>query len=200
MSPWLKLTPSEFEEMILHVLRREGFHNVSWYGESGLDSGRDITCERTELLGTRVVNYRCIIQCKLYKGSVPRSQLHEELAKASAFSPHYYILATTGVLGATTKDWLTAQRDNFGFSIVLWERTDIEVLLERHQDVRTRFLGIPTDESYVLTQLSERYKGFASIVELAHRAGSSHDARAKLGPCRPDKDETYDCTFILYND
>ncbi len=151
--------------MLFHILRKEGFHNVSWYGVSGADRGRDITCERTELLGTRLINYQCIVQCKLYHGNIARSELYEELSKSAEFSPQYYILATTGIIGANTKDWLAAQREKFGFSIVLWERTDLEILLERHQDIRARFLGIPTEETYVLAQLSDQYKGFESIIK-----------------------------------
>lgn len=186
MNPWLTLSPSDFEELIYHVLGREGFHNVTWYGSSGRDSGRDITCERTELLGTRVFTRQCVVQCKRYKGTVGRSRLFDDLAKVTQFSPNYFILATTGIINASTKDWLAAQ-GHFGFSVVLWERTDLDVMLGRHQDLRARFLNIASDDTFVLRRLAANHTILASIgdwpIETSVRAliGASWDLALKCG-------------------
>src|SRR5580692_7986387 len=102
---WDRLTAKEFEELIYCILVREGFLNVDWYGSSGNDRGRDIVCERNELWRPKTVRYKCVVQCKRYAGSVSLRVLREDLEKASAHKPHVFIIAVTGVLSASTKDW-----------------------------------------------------------------------------------------------
>ncbi len=151
---WLALVPLDFEEMVFWLLQREGFFNVIWHGQSGGDKGRDITCQRLEVFGPRVVAHNCVVQCKKYAGRVQRAKLYEDILKASEHHPDYFILATTGIVGSSTKDWFNSQGSTFGFRLVLWERMDLEILLERHQDLRAKFLQIPVEPDLLLKQLA----------------------------------------------
>jgi len=123
------------------MLHREGFLNVVWQGAHGSDRGRDIVCERHELWGPKLLRHKCIVQCKKYAGHLSRALLHEDLLKAAQFKPDYFIVATTGIISSALKDWLFTSSDKNGIRIVLWERTDLERLLEYHQDLRVKYLG-----------------------------------------------------------
>lgn len=126
---------------------------MSWYGAAGHDSGRDIVCQRSEFLGPRVFVLDCVVQCKRYSGYVSRDRLREDMLKASQHSPSYFILATTGIITAATKDSLTGLAKSTGIRLVLWERGDLEVLLERHQDLRQKFLHVGLDNERLLSQV-----------------------------------------------
>jgi hypothetical protein len=160
---WSRLDPKQFEELMYWILQREGFYNVVWHGESGADKGRDIICERTELFGPRVLRRTCVVQCKKYQGRVSRQLLEEDLLKATEHSPDIFILATTGIVGSATKDWLLAQKRRLNFEIVLWERLDIELLLQRNQDLRHEYLEIDIEPEYFLDQLAYAGSRSASL-------------------------------------
>jgi hypothetical protein len=106
--------------------------------------------------------YDCVVQCKRYAGRVSRTRLYEDILKAREHGPHYYILATTGIVGSSTKDWLNSQQGTLGFQLVLWERTDIDLLLERHQDLRAKYLGIPVEPDSLLRQIASESHALAS--------------------------------------
>lgn len=168
---WTSISPSQFEELVFWLLHREGFFNVAWYGEAGGDKGRDIVCQRSDLFGPRVMFRNCIVQCKRYKGRVARARLFEDILKASEHNPDCFILATTGIMGASTKDWLTTQEQHLPYKLVLWERMDLDILLERHQDIRAKFLGIPVDPGYLLTQVAQESQVLASVDKILLTAG-----------------------------
>ena len=151
---WSQISPKDFEELLYWILYREGFFNVTWYGEAGSDKGRDLVCERTELLGPRIVPCKCVVQCKRYSGRVNRQKIFEDLLKASEHKPDYFILATTGILGSSTKDWLMSHQQRFGVKIVVWERMELQILLERHQDLRAQYLNVEIEPNYFLKQLA----------------------------------------------
>ncbi len=152
---WLKLGSVNFEELVFWLLHREGFFNVSWYGKHGHDKGRDITCQRTEILGPRVFTSTCVVQCKKYGGRVSRQRLYEDILKASEHKPNYFILATTGIVSASTKDFLASKQEHLGMRVVLWERTDLQILLEHHQDLRKTFLNIPVESEYFVQKIAQ---------------------------------------------
>lgn len=160
-SPWLQLAPREFEELMFWVLYREGFWNVSWYGAHGSDSGRDIICQRCELLGPKVYVLDCVVQCKRYKGYVSLGLLWNDLLKAAEHKPSYFIIATTGLVSAKTKDAIDSKSKSIGVRTVLWERGDLEIMLARHPDLGLRYLRLEPDSStllkHVLAECSAKY-------------------------------------------
>lgn len=163
---WLRLSPTDFEELVFWILQREGFFNVRWYGESGSDKGRDVICQRTELLGPRVLVHDCVVQCKRYSGRVARQRIYQDILKASEHNPDYFILATTGIVSASTKDWLDSHLEKLGVRVVLWERTDLSILLERHQDLAAKFLEIPVEPDYFLQHLARESSILSTVDKL----------------------------------
>lgn len=151
-----RITPTDLEDLTCYILYREGFYNIEWHGEAGSDKGRDIVCKRDEIFGNRASTRNCVVQCKRYKGSVPRSTLMEDLAKATEFHPGVFLLVVSGTLNSNTKDWLAQQDKRHGFEIVLWERFDLQTILERHHDLLFSFLNISTANESIVDQLLEK--------------------------------------------
>jgi len=127
--------------------------NVVWYGVSGNDKGRDILCERNELWRPTMIKYKCVVQCKRYSGAIAFSVLNEDILKAAQHKPEIFIIAITGVLSASTKDWLSSSEKREGMKIVLWERTDIEKLLEDHPDLLSRYFDAEYKPDFLLRQM-----------------------------------------------
>ncbi len=152
-SLWDSLSPTEFEELTFWILHREGFFNLEWYGESGSDKGRDIICQRKDILGPKVLVRNCVVQCKRYKGQLGRTKIHDDIVKNIEHNPDFFILVTSGIISAATKDWLGAAQGRFGMRIITWERTDLSILLNHHQDLRMQYLGIIPSTTFFLRNL-----------------------------------------------
>ncbi len=140
---WSDVDPRRFEELIYRVLVQEGFFDVSWLGVSGNDQGRDIVCKRMNLFGPSVVLEHFVFQCKRYTKGIDRATILDDLVKCSQHRLDFFVLATCADLSAGAKEWLQGVGQKFSFRVVLWERVDLEVLLDKHQELRQRFFGIP---------------------------------------------------------
>jgi hypothetical protein len=174
---WSRVAADRFEELVYWLLVREGFHSIRWFGANGADGGRDLTCSRMEIVGTSAVCRSFVVQCKAWRGSVPRATLNEEMAKSLRYKADFFLLVTCGVLGATTKDWLDGVvARGLPYTVVTWEKGDVEQLLDRHQDVRARFLGIPISEGFLLSCLAHRSR----ILGDTDRIPMDRDARAVI--------------------
>jgi HJR/Mrr/RecB family endonuclease len=140
-SAWKDMSPRDFEELVFWILQKEGFKNVTWYGESGSDKGRDITCQRIEYLGANMLISDCIVQCKNYHRYVPLETIYEDILKAYEYKPDYFILVTTGILSAKTKDWFNSMDEDVRMKmrLILWEKTDLQILMERHPELGEKF-------------------------------------------------------------
>ena len=89
MLPWDNLSPEKFEEFCYHLLQLNDFKNLSWYGKSGNDKGRDIiaTKKREPLPGIEVIEH-WVIQCKHYKkATITKGTVTEWLAACREHKP-----------------------------------------------------------------------------------------------------------------
>ncbi len=150
---WARLTARDFEDLVFWLLHREGFFNLAWH--EGSAGGRAVVCKRTELLGTRVMTRDCLVRCRLQEGNLDRDVLREAVDEAAKEGFDYFVLATTAGVDEVTRNWAAHAARDRGSWIVLWEAEDLETLLDKHQDLRFRFLSAPLSADYLLRHLNE---------------------------------------------
>jgi len=152
---WARLTAHDFEDLIFWLLHREGFFSLTWF--EGAGDERAIVCKRTDLLGSRITTRDCLVRCRLEEGNLERDVLRDSVEEAARRGFDYFVLATTAGIDEVTRNW--AAHAGHGSSIVLWEAEDLETLLEKHQDLRFRFLSVPLSADYLLRHLNDDRRG-----------------------------------------
>jgi hypothetical protein len=147
-----KLTSEDFEELVFWLLHREGFFSLTWLETS---KGRDIVCQRTELLGSRVVTHDCFVRCQAGGPGLEPEDLRKALTETSERGFEFLVLATTAAIDEPTRDWAAHTAGEAGSHVVIWESSDLDNLLEKHQDLRFKFLATPLSAEFFLHQLSD---------------------------------------------
>lgn len=146
MSPWLNLTPAEFEQFGYELLRLNGFKNLQWHGASGSDRGRDITCTKAEqpLPGSERQK-RWVVQCKHYpKAKLAKGAIQSWLAACREHRPDHVLLVVSRSLTSAVKDWLDAIRSDYSFDIHLWEDSQLRAQHFHHAPkLRKLFPNLP---------------------------------------------------------
>jgi hypothetical protein len=160
------LTPLEFEELVYGLLHRTGYRNISWQSQYGTVDGRSIICQQQVIAGPQKLYYNCIVQCKRQKGYVERMDIFEDILKASNENVDFFLLATTGAVDASTKEWLNGIEKKFAMKIIYWEGLHIQMLLQTNHDLAIRHFAVSLDSYYLLKGLSEKYKEIATAETL----------------------------------
>ena len=149
---WHSVSPQQFEELCFHLLECLGFTNLKWHGEAGSDRGRDIVCDRIETLVPGTTNVaRCVVQCKRYSKGPSRKDLEDAITWARAHNPRYFWIITTGIASSNTKDWLELVQGQYGFSIMLLERPQLETLVRSHFESLRQYM--PSETAVTLSRL-----------------------------------------------
>ena len=131
-----RLSETDFEEFIFHLLNRLKFINVDWrkgtaHDSSPADSGRDIVCQqiREDVDKSKHIE-TWFVDCKHYKKGVPPGEIQNLLTWAEAERPHTALIVASGFLSNPAKDYLTKYERNRKppFRIKYWERPQLEQL------------------------------------------------------------------------
>jgi hypothetical protein len=135
-SPWLNLTPNEFEQFCHIIIGRNGFKNLKWCGGGGADKGRDIVCTRTERpFDGAEIQRRWLIQCKHYpKSKLSKGKIQEWLASCREHKPHDVLLIISRTLSANVRDWLDSVKSEYPFGIHYWEHLELRRQYFQHGD------------------------------------------------------------------
>jgi hypothetical protein len=142
------MNETEFEEFCFSLLRELGFVNLDWrkgtgHASSPSDSGRDIVAQRLqEDVGGRQYHETWFIDCKHHKRGVPPAKVSSLLAWAEAERVDVALIIASNYLSNPCKDFLKAYETNNRprFRIRHWERTDLQRMLDEHDEFLERYL------------------------------------------------------------
>lgn len=132
---WSLISPRDFEQVCAALLEMNGFVNITWYGASGGDKGRDLTATKMDspLAGIeRQTSW--IVQCKRYVEKPPsKAEIHAWLVSCTEHHPDNVLLIVTNTLSSAVKDWLVAVQREFRFRIYIWEETQLAHEVSKHR-------------------------------------------------------------------
>jgi tetratricopeptide (TPR) repeat protein len=138
---WDKLTDQNFEELCYEFLSMNGFENLEWYGRSGNDRGRDITCTKSEiLLGSFRRTESFLVQCKKWVSRPPEpSDLNNTIAWADFHKPSALIIMVSNTLTANTRDWLKEIGKSKSYEIFTYEESNFEIFLDGNKGIFQKY-------------------------------------------------------------
>lgn len=186
---WDRLTDQDFEELCYDFLSKNGFENIQWYGKSGNDRGRDITCSKSEIVFEdfrRTTNY--LVQCKKWVSRPPEpSDLNGIIAWADAHRPNALLMMVSSTLTGNSKDWLKEIEKIKNYSIYLYEEKNFETFLEKNKEIFVKYFEAtkpsPIDSNGDLRQrilLALASKDNLSLNEISQDASISIDKSKKI--------------------
>lgn len=130
MKDLFKLSPQDFELLIINLLKTENFYNIEWHGRGGSDRGRDIVAYKViDLIYGKKQVSKWVIQCKRYTNKISKRELLEDLAAAEEHNPTYWLLCITIPLSSNMLDWLNSQKAAHRFEIIAWDLPQIQNLI-----------------------------------------------------------------------
>ena len=146
------LSPSEFENLVFHLIDEMGFSNLTWRkggeGNSATDGGRDLeaTYWRVEPVESAELTYW--YEVKHRSGQLERSQVQKAVLDASAeASLDHLVVVTNSTVSNPCLDWVRDfQSKHPRPSISIWQGHDLEVLARKNPRTLARF--IPTALSF----------------------------------------------------
>lgn len=132
---WEKISPEEFEKICFKLIEENDFKNLSWFGKSGGDKGRDLICfKNEEPLSGIIKNNKWVIQCKRYILKPPtKAEINNILVNAEEHNPNDILIVVTNTLSANTKDWIEEKRKKAKYFIHIWEELDLEREIDKHR-------------------------------------------------------------------
>jgi Restriction endonuclease len=144
------MNETEFEEFCFSLMRELGFVNLDWrkgtgHASSPSDSGRDIVAQwPREDVGGRQYHETWFVDCKHHKRGVPPAKVSGLLAWAEAERADAALIIASNYLSNPCKDFLKAHETNNRprFRIRYWERTDLQRMLEDHDEFLERYLRV----------------------------------------------------------
>ncbi|MFC4734755.1 restriction endonuclease [Salipiger abyssi] len=130
------LSPTQFENLTLDLVRAVGFRNVIWR-TPGADGGRDIQAEQnfSDLTGADTKR-NWYIECKHYSSSVDWPTLWKKISYADSHGADFLLLVTNSQPSPQCETeisrWNTERRRP---EIRVWRGYDFPALLRLHQNV-----------------------------------------------------------------
>jgi len=123
---WSAVTPREFEEVCMHLLRCLGFFDLQLYGQQ--DRDRDIVGKKIEKIGLMRKTRTWIIQCKRYiSKSVSASDVANSLNWVKdVHQPDCFLLIAASNLTSSAKDYLKEAEKKYPFRTYIMEKQDVE--------------------------------------------------------------------------
>ncbi len=178
---WDSLGEDVLTEAVDWILHREGFFDVEWVSGSGAPIAE---CRRTHVSpGIAIQNWTvcCLFgEARISRDGASLSQeaLHDEIVEHLAAAAVQdktvdgVILVSAGIFTqkarkALAKDLL---KDPKKTELAIWGFEDLEMLLERHQDLRLRLLDIQPSTWFYFRHLSERERQFVDLDKLLELA------------------------------
>lgn len=135
------LTPIQFEEFCMTLLKLHQLQNIDWRkgtskDSSPADNGRDIECEyhRYDNILQRTIIEKWFVECKHYKEGVPPDKINGALAWATAERPDRLVIIASGFLSNACKEYLKdyIEKNKPTFSIEIWEKPKLEKMIWKY--------------------------------------------------------------------
>lgn len=135
------LTPTQFEEFCMNLLKLHQLQNVDWRkgtskDSSPADNGRDIECEyyRYDNILQRIIIEKWFVECKHYKEGVSPDKINGALAWATAERPNRLVIIASGFLSNACKEYLKdyIEKNKPTFSIEIWEKPKLENMASKY--------------------------------------------------------------------
>lgn len=135
-----ELDDTDFENLVFDLMTAQGMLNVTWR-TPGADGGRDIegTVVHSDFSLTQT-EQKWYIECKRYTGSVNWPTIYNKIAFAHSNGADVLLMCTSSkftprAITEVTK-WNNAK---LGPAIRLWPGHQIEILLNKHQDIAWKY-------------------------------------------------------------
>lgn len=135
-----KLDDTDFENLVFDLMTAQGMLNVTWR-TPGADGGRDIegTVVHSDFSLTQT-EQKWYVECKRYGGSVNWPTIYEKIAFAHSNAADVLLMCTSSKFTPTAitevTKWNSAKS---GPTIRLWPGHQIEILLNKHQDIAWKY-------------------------------------------------------------
>ena len=135
-----ELDDTDFENLVFDLMTAQGMLNVTWR-TPGADGGRDIegTVVHSDFSLTRT-EQKWYVECKRYTGSINWPTIYTKIAFAHSNAADVLLMCTSSKFTPTAitevAKWNNAK---VGPTIRLWPGHQIELLLNKHQDIAWKY-------------------------------------------------------------
>lgn len=195
------LSPTQFENLTLDLVRAVGFRNVVWR-TPGADGGRDIQAEEnfSDLTGADT-KQKWYVECKRYSSSVDWPTLWKKIAYADSHGADFLLLATNSQPSPPCEteiaQWNAKRRRP---AIRVWRGYDFPALMRLHENVAVAHgilesaledSGLPFEITSVLSKLIQAANGASAFGQNPELPLTAASALSELFHKRVDDLRTY---------
>ncbi|HHQ4630592.1 restriction endonuclease [Aeromonas hydrophila] len=141
-----EITPTDFENLVFHLLDEMGFSNLIWRkggeGNSATDGGRDLEGTFWTVLPAISKEEKYWFEVKYRTNQLEKIQVQSTVMNASGNnSKDNLIIITNKTISNPTLDWIKEfQNANKLPSVTIWQGHDLELLLRKNPRTLARFL------------------------------------------------------------
>ncbi|CAJ1906046.1 hypothetical protein PEKONANI_03944 [Aeromonas jandaei] len=141
-----EITPTDFENLVFHLLDEMGFSNLIWRkggeGNSATDGGRDLEGTFWTVLPAISKEEKYWFEVKHRTNQLEKIQVQSTVINASGNnSKDNLIIITNKTISNPTLDWIKEfQNANKRPSVTIWQGHDLELLLRKNPRTLARFL------------------------------------------------------------
>jgi len=144
--PFQSLSPTQFEELCLWLVQREGFERAEHLGAAGSEQGRDLVAWRE--------NEQWVFQCKRVQTFTKSLAFREidklvsELTSREISLPKHYVFIASCLISAEIRDQV---RQQYGaqFDLHFWAVTELDEKVNKHKDIKQQFFQIGSEPAPV---------------------------------------------------
>lgn len=146
----LKLTPSQFEDLIHDLYQKDGFDVVFHAGE-GPDGGRDLIISKTIDDSVKSTTKTYVVQCKRHKTTVNKEHVKAIRDTVDSFKANGYILAVTSKVSEPLLDEMRRLDQSGKVTCRALLPREIHERIVKHRDVFARYFPGECDRFDSLT-------------------------------------------------
>ncbi len=151
--PFDQLSPWDFERLCLWLVKREGFENVEYLGETGSEQGRDIVAWRK--------GRRFAFQCKRvqrFTAGDARREIDKIRKLPPGEQPDVYVFVVSKAVRADTR---RLAREAWGDEKTcrFWCGSELDERVKRHDEILMEFVGSVEGRSETSPQPKVRLRG-----------------------------------------
>lgn len=135
-----ELDNTDFENLVFDLMTAQGMLNVTWR-TPGADGGRDIegTVVHSDFSLTETAQ-KWYVECKRYIGSVNWPTIYEKISFAHSNSADVLLMCTSSKFTPTAINEVAKWNSTKNGPIIrLWPGHQIEILLNKHQDIAWKY-------------------------------------------------------------
>lgn len=141
--PFGALSPSEFEQLCLWLVDREGYKRPQYLGETGAEQGRDITAYKQTNAGEELWYF----QCKRHR-RIDAPTLKKEVDKYNNLAasdpsrrPIGIIFVTSTSVSAKVRDKVEAYCREHGYQYDFWTSAELDMYVNKYPEIIEKFFS-----------------------------------------------------------